>query len=764
MASPPAHTQVLIVGGGPAGSYAAAALVREGLHVVLFEAAEFPRYHVGESLIPSARHHLSFIGADSKVEAAGFTVKPGAAMKFTQHKQTGYTDFIALGADRYVWNVCRADFDTLLLNHAKDEGTLVFQRTKVTNITFAETGRPISATYTCAADAASSSGSPTERTITFDYLIDASGRAGILSTRYLKTRNYNKALKNVATWAYWRDAGTYGAGTSAEGAPLFEALSDESGWAWFIPLAGGLTSVGIVRDQQAIVSKAYSPAESPPTSLNVPPRPPTTPVRATRPRGSSLLSPSTPISPLFAKFALDTPSTAPSTPPSLSPAAVPKLGLHITLPTSAAPPSPTSSYDGAPLDLPFSPGGSLAGDRRSSATDVGDRISSGRGAQRYLAALELAPAVRDLLGSQAELSRHGDPSSVARATEDASTGTDAWEDAFIRTASDFSYSAASYGGEGYRIVGDAGAFIDPFFSSGIHLAMTSALAAAASIASAVRGEVAESDASTWFTSRVTVSYTRFLVVVLSAYKQMRSQSTDVLNDVGENNFDRAFRTLRPVIQGNADLGPCATEEEIQRALDFCTDLFTPTSPSEHAAVRTRIAAMSVADSASRVETIMHTTQPGLATAPPRIHGRKRSGTIDKVLQWFKGPDEDDDHPLRPTLPPRADSEPLLSNLDALLDVRAPVLGAQTLEAAASITSRGKSAASGKDAAAEAEEETRRVLTKINARRVIHSEHGGLHSLEEEALGALGLRVRLERGRLGLVRDPEHIEGPQTTCA
>lgn len=77
MSSPPAHTQVLIIGGGPAGSYAGAALVREGFHVVLFEAAEFPRYHVGESLIPSARHHLSFIGADHKVEAAGFTVKVG---------------------------------------------------------------------------------------------------------------------------------------------------------------------------------------------------------------------------------------------------------------------------------------------------------------------------------------------------------------------------------------------------------------------------------------------------------------------------------------------------------------------------------------------------------------------------------------------------------------------------------------------------------------------------------------------------------------
>ena len=164
-------------------------------------------------------------------------------MKFTQHKDTGCahwialhlllnaysvnidTDFIALGADRYVWNVCRADFDNLLLKHAQDEGALVFQRTRVTNITFNQNGRPISATYTSALNAASNSNLAAESTISFDYLIDASGRAGIMSTRYLKTRTYNKALKNVATWAYWRDAGTYGAGTSAEGAPLFEALS-----------------------------------------------------------------------------------------------------------------------------------------------------------------------------------------------------------------------------------------------------------------------------------------------------------------------------------------------------------------------------------------------------------------------------------------------------------------------------------------------------------------------------------------------------------
>jgi flavine halogenase len=102
------------------------------------------------------------------------------------------------------------------------------------------------------------------------------------------------------------------------------------------------------------------------------------------------------------------------------------------------------------------------------------------------------------------------------------------EFAAIRTACDYSYSASSYAGENYRIVGDAAgkfycacisscwsdrnfvmaAFIDPFFSSGVHLALTSGLAAAASIASSIRGDCSESDAAEWHTQRVGISYTR----------------------------------------------------------------------------------------------------------------------------------------------------------------------------------------------------------------------------------------------------------------
>ena len=93
------------------------------------------------------------------------------------------------------------------------------------------------------------------------------------------------------------------------------------------------------------------------------------------------------------------------------------------------------------------------------------------------------------------------------------------------------------------------------------MAFTGALSAAVSISASIRGDCNEKDAASWHTERVSTSYTRFaeehlvktgltarcrfLVVVLSAYKQMKAQTEDVLSDIGEDNFDRAFKFIRP---------------------------------------------------------------------------------------------------------------------------------------------------------------------------------------------------------------------------
>ena len=267
--------------------------------------------------------------------------------------------------------------------------------------------RPISAQWTHGPSLRSG-------TIAFDYLIDASGRAGLMSSRYLKNRRFNASLKNVAMWAYWQNTDVYARGTEAEGAPYFEALSgtvvfnpiapsvlnlsiDETGWAWFIPLCVGLTSVGIVRDQTA-----FNEA-----------------VRSHSRRGSQSFMPSS-TTPLLGVWD--------ASPTSSSADSCSYHGSTTNPPLYGTPPTPPSSPT-----FPFSPGGSW---------------SAPAGAeQRYIEALDLTPGVKRLLGPKGMMHRCELESDT------------------IRTASDYSYSASSYAGENFRIVGDAaGMFSFPVVS------------------------------------------------------------------------------------------------------------------------------------------------------------------------------------------------------------------------------------------------------------------------------------------------------------
>jgi flavin-dependent dehydrogenase len=103
------------------------------------------------------------------------------------------------------------------LDHAEITGAQVFQSTKVASLNFSGE-RPISAEWTHGPSSQSG-------TITFDYLVDASGRAGLMSSRYLKNRRFNDTLKNVAMWTYWQDADLSASSDRAEGAIYNEALT-----------------------------------------------------------------------------------------------------------------------------------------------------------------------------------------------------------------------------------------------------------------------------------------------------------------------------------------------------------------------------------------------------------------------------------------------------------------------------------------------------------------------------------------------------------
>jgi len=115
----------------------------------------------------------------------------------------------------------------------------------------------------------------------------------------------------------------------------------------------------------------------------------------------------------------------------------------------------------------------------------------------------------------------------------------------VKAAADYSYSASSYAFPNARIIGDAGCFIDPYFSSGIHLAVAGGLTAATTICAAIRGDVSEPQAAEWHSKKVADAYLRFMLVVLSAYRQIRSQEEPVLTDIDEDSFDRAFALFRP---------------------------------------------------------------------------------------------------------------------------------------------------------------------------------------------------------------------------
>lgn len=115
----------------------------------------------------------------------------------------------------------------------------------------------------------------------------------------------------------------------------------------------------------------------------------------------------------------------------------------------------------------------------------------------------------------------------------------------LKTASDWSYSASEYASSNLRIAGDAGCFIDPLFSSGVHLAMNSGLSAATTICASLRGDCTEEDAIIWHNNKVAEGYTRFLLVVTSSLKQIHGREENILNDLDERGFDKAFDHFKP---------------------------------------------------------------------------------------------------------------------------------------------------------------------------------------------------------------------------
>ncbi len=234
--------QVLVIGGGPAGATAAGLLAREGFTVCLAEREHFPRYHIGESILPSSLMILNLLGAREKVERYGFQVKRGVIFQWGPDEWS--LPFNELGDDTpYAWQVVRSEFDQLLLDHAVELGAEVCQGVTIAELELTD-GRPVAATWTEVDRAGQSTG---QGRISFDYLIDASGRRGFIANRYLRNRQFNELFKNIAAWRYWR--GTAALKGGPEGST--GVFSVPSGWFWVIPLHDGTVSIGLVTGKDA---------------------------------------------------------------------------------------------------------------------------------------------------------------------------------------------------------------------------------------------------------------------------------------------------------------------------------------------------------------------------------------------------------------------------------------------------------------------------------------------------------------------------------
>jgi hypothetical protein len=231
-------TDVVVIGGGPAGSTAASFLTKKGHTVTVLERAKFPRHHVGESMLPFCYHIFDELGVLPQMEER-FVRKPG--VRFIDIDGTANTAWCfnrhINDASNLSFQVIRSEFDTLLLDHSASLGATVMQQTRVVDAVIAEGDEPSVVIARGPDDA--------ELRIRTRFVVDASGRETFLSNR-LGTKTAHKSLERTAlSCTNWK--GAKFKDTLEQGLIQIVYLGgDKQGWIWCIPLGNDRLSVGVV--------------------------------------------------------------------------------------------------------------------------------------------------------------------------------------------------------------------------------------------------------------------------------------------------------------------------------------------------------------------------------------------------------------------------------------------------------------------------------------------------------------------------------------
>jgi len=234
---------VIVIGGGPAGSSAASELARRGHSVLVVEKDDYPRFHIGESLLPGVLAILDELGVGEAIRAEGFVrkyaaefVTPDAAIRQRYVFSDSLTPEHALA-----YQVERARFDQILLDHAQRRGAEVRLGVEVTQLE--ERPEAIVCTLRSGGDHGE------ERRVSSNFLIDASGQHSFIARR-LGLRLLDLGLRNVAVYAHFRGA----APTEGDRAGDISVVLDPEGWWWVIPLRE-VTSLGFVAPKAAFRGK-----------------------------------------------------------------------------------------------------------------------------------------------------------------------------------------------------------------------------------------------------------------------------------------------------------------------------------------------------------------------------------------------------------------------------------------------------------------------------------------------------------------------------
>ena len=231
-------SDALIIGGGPAGSAAAAVLAQHGHRVLVLEREKFPRYHIGESLLPFTFHSLQRLGLIGKMRKSAF-VKKYSVQFVSPSGKASQPFYFFTRYDRdtvaQTWQVLRSEFDVLLLDNAREKGATVKQESCVKELV--KEGERVAGVR-----AQDKNGRITEYRAPIT--LDCSGREAFAAVRH-NWRVGDPELHKVAVWTYYqgakRDEGI-DAGTTTV------AFVPEKGWFWYIPLHNDVVSVGVVAE------------------------------------------------------------------------------------------------------------------------------------------------------------------------------------------------------------------------------------------------------------------------------------------------------------------------------------------------------------------------------------------------------------------------------------------------------------------------------------------------------------------------------------